>query len=405
MINKELLAFNVLTKPEKDLYTRIQSNAKFKSIEDIIKTRVGINNFYNFSITIKSTIIMRDIILNSQFISGWARSSQVLNDNDSKFAVYKFLTRDKEQTDNWIRMMEGLEAAGHSMDNMRSLIYLDSIGDYAISVDILHIVYLTLILDSMSKYVTNSDFRDEIEYFRDCFGTLLTEYDIDYHKFDTMLPYAVQDFPVINTKIKQDISAITKTDIYPVNATYSVVGQLFRHRTIIKTYTCQSYEEEVLLAQEYTTDYNYEDIGLHQDIAEKIKQFTANAKSMYDLCQGSIVPIVMTGTTGAIHKALCQRTCYINDSPQFKDAFNDFAKRYEGNKELELMPPCKFNGNNCYVGYVNESRRKGEEKTQIPCPIYCKAKGYTDDFDKAVEAPKTQWYIENLNYWSNVCKH
>jgi hypothetical protein len=113
----------------------------------------------------------------------------------------------------------------------------------------------------------------------------------------------------------------------------------------------------------------------------------------------------MTGTTGAIHKALCQRTCYINDSPQFKDAFNDFSKLYEGNKDLELMPPCKFNGNNCYVGYVNESRRKGEEKTQIPCPIYCKAKGYKDDFDNAVEAPKTQWYIENLKYWSNICKN
>ena len=49
MFNEQFLSFNVLTKPEKDLYNIIQSNAKFKSLADVIKTKVGINNFYNFS--------------------------------------------------------------------------------------------------------------------------------------------------------------------------------------------------------------------------------------------------------------------------------------------------------------------------------------------------------------------
>jgi hypothetical protein len=147
MINASLLSFEVLSKPEKELFKKIQSNAKFKSIGDVLKTKVGINNFYNFSICLTSSIVFRDIVLNSQFVSGWARSTQVLNDNDSKFAVYKFLTRTDEQTAKWIQMMEKLEADGHSMDNMRSLIYLDSISDYAISIDILHLLYLAIVLE------------------------------------------------------------------------------------------------------------------------------------------------------------------------------------------------------------------------------------------------------------------
>lgn len=50
MVNESFLEFNVLTKPEKDLFKKIQSNAKFKTISDVLKTKVGINNFYNFSI-------------------------------------------------------------------------------------------------------------------------------------------------------------------------------------------------------------------------------------------------------------------------------------------------------------------------------------------------------------------
>ena len=105
MFNEQFLSFNVLTKPEKDLFNVIQSNAKFKSLNDIIKTKVGINNFYNFSITLKSSILFRDIVLNSQFVSAWARSTQVLNDNDSKYARYKFLTKSEEETNKWINMI------------------------------------------------------------------------------------------------------------------------------------------------------------------------------------------------------------------------------------------------------------------------------------------------------------
>ena len=86
MINKSYLKFEVLTKSKKDLSKTVQSNAKFKTLSDVVRTKVGINNFYNFSIAIKSSIVMRDIIMNSGFVSGWARSSQVLNKTDSKFA-------------------------------------------------------------------------------------------------------------------------------------------------------------------------------------------------------------------------------------------------------------------------------------------------------------------------------
>ena len=41
MINTEYLNFNVITKPEKDLFKIIQSNAKFKTLTDVIKTKVG----------------------------------------------------------------------------------------------------------------------------------------------------------------------------------------------------------------------------------------------------------------------------------------------------------------------------------------------------------------------------
>ena len=124
-------------------------------------------------------------------------------------------------------------------------------------------------------------------------------------------------------------------------------------------------------------------IGMHKDIADGIVAFTADAKSVYDLCQGTIVPFVFSGTVGAIRKALSQRTCYINDSPQFKDAFDAFKKNHP---DMHLIPPCKLNTtetNSCYVGYVNESRRRGDEKTQICCQIYCKAKGYDVDFAKS----------------------
>ena len=153
MINKSYLKFEVLTKSKKDLFKTVQSNAKFKTLSDVVKTKVGINNFYNFSIAIKSSIVMRDIIMNSGFVSGWARSSQVLNKTDSKFAGYRFLTKDELRTKVWIQNMEHLQSKGHSQDNMRSLIYLDSVNDYAINLDLLHLLYLELVLDDMFQKI------------------------------------------------------------------------------------------------------------------------------------------------------------------------------------------------------------------------------------------------------------
>lgn len=65
MIQKQQLKFEVLSKPDRDLFKSVQSNAKFKTLSQVVNTKVGINNFYNFSIAVKSTIAMRDIILNS----------------------------------------------------------------------------------------------------------------------------------------------------------------------------------------------------------------------------------------------------------------------------------------------------------------------------------------------------
>lgn len=407
MINKQYLQFKVLTKPKKDLFKVVQANAKFKTLNDVLRTKVGINNFYNFSIAIESSIVMRDIILNSQFISGWARSSQVLNKTDSKFAGYRFLTRSEEDTNKWIRIMESLELQGHSMDNMRSLIYLDSITNYAISIDILHLLYLTIVLDSIYNNLdeTHDDLKDEIGFFLYKLNDLLYyEYDIDYAEYENMLGDAVRDFPVINSERQITVNDITGEYSYGIAATYSVIGQIWRHRTLVKKYAAQTYKELVEKAKSATANYDYSMIGMHKDVADGVVEFTADANSIYDLCQGSIVPFTFSGTVGAVHKALSQRTCYINDSPQFKDAFEAFKKNHPA---LKLLPPCKLNTtatNSCYVGYVNESRRRGEEKTQVPCPIYCKAKGYADDFAKAAEAPKTKWYIENLEFWGNVVK-
>ena len=402
MINRKLLDFKVLTKPKKDLYTIIQSNAKFKSLNDVIRTKVGINNFYNFSIAIKSSIAMRDVILNSQFVSGWARSTQVLNNNDSKFANYKFINKTEEDTKSWIAKMEKFESEGFSMDNMRSLIFLGSINDYAISIDLLHLIYLTLVLDNISTHTKDTSFRQEASFFRRKFDSLLRKYDVDYKEFSQMLNDALTDFPAIDVDNKVKIHDITKEQTYSISTVYSVIGQLWRHRTLIKQYDAETYKELVKTSKELTAKYDFEQIELAKEIADEVINQTNAAKSIYDLCQGSVLPIKFTGTTGAVYKALCQRTCFINDSPQFNEVFIKFE---ENNPKLFLLPPCKLNStetNKCYVSYVNESRIKGEEKTQICCPVYAKARGYKEVFENSKQSKKAQWYCKNLTGWSKI---
>lgn len=406
MIREEYLKFAVFQKPDRDLYKHVQANAKFKTLSDVVRTKVGINNFYNFGIAVESSIVMRDIILNSQFVSGWARSSQVLNSTDSKFAAYRFLTKTVDETESWIKMMEELESKGHSMDNMRSLITLDSITNYAFSIDILNLLYLTIVLDSIYNHLdsTYEDLKTEIEFFLRKFDCLLCGgYGIAYVNFKkSMLDDALRNFPAIDVEKLVKLEDITGEHVYSINATYSVIGQIWRHRMLVKKYGKETYSSLVCKAKSLTSKYDFNLIGMDKEIADKVIETTIDAKSIYGLCQGSIVPFEFSGTVGAIHKALSQRTCFINDSPQFKDAFDLFKMNHP---DLKLLPPCKLNTtatNNCYVGYVNESRRRGEEKTQVVCPIYCKAKGYEEDLKTTLDASKTKWYVDNLDYWKNV---
>lgn len=400
MSNLWHLDFNVLQKPDKDFYKTIQSNAKFKSLEQVIRTKVGINNFYNFSIAFKSSIIMRDIVMNSMFVSGWARSSQVLNNTDSKFAGYRFLTKSANETNEWVAKMEKLEAAGHSMDNMRCLITLDMITDYAINIDLLHLIYLGVVLNFVANNLdeTHKDLFEECMYFYSKIEDLLNaDFDIDLSDFYDMLYDALRDFNVcLFGRSKASLDEITKERVYQLDVTYSVVGQIFRHRTLVKHYRTNNYHAFVNEAQLLTSKCNYKDIGVHYEISQLIQEITLNANNIYQLCQGSIVPIEISGTTGAIYKAFCQRACYINDTPHFKDAFDAFLK---DNPDLKLIPPCKFNGGNCYVGYVNESRLKGEEKTQIVCPVWAKSNCNTETFKNSLDTSKSQWYLNNIEMW------
>ena len=401
-INTDLLSFNVLAKPDKDFFKIVQANAKFKTLKDVIMTKVGINNFYNFSIAIKSTIVLRDILLNSQFVSGWARSSQVLNSTDSKFSVYKFFNKNEEETAAWIKTMEDLEQRGHSMDNMRSMIWLGSMTEFAMSIDLLHLVYLALVLDSIASALDekNEALKAETSFFLEKISSLLSdEYEVNFKDYSSMLNDAFRDFNAVDSPKSASLADITQEKVFSINATYSVVGQVWRHRTVVKRYAQDTYSEVVETSKSLTAGYDFNEIELHKEIADNVKKMTTEAEDIYSLVQGSIVAIQFSGTIGAIHKMLCQRTCYINDSPQFKDAFELFKSSYP---ELKLLPPCKLNStstNSCYVSYVNESRRKNEEKTQVPCPVYCKARGYKEDFCKAFESAKTQWYLENLDYW------
>ena len=67
----------------KDVWKNIVQNAKFDKIEQILATKVGINNFLHISINFQTSVLLRDIIVNSPFVSAWGRSTQVLNDTDS----------------------------------------------------------------------------------------------------------------------------------------------------------------------------------------------------------------------------------------------------------------------------------------------------------------------------------
>lgn len=397
-MNLDNLSFDVLQKPDKDLYKIIQSNAKFKSLNDVVKTKVGINNFYNFSIAIKSSILMRDIILNCPYVSGWARSSQVLNDGDSKFDVYKFIHTNEDEEFMIKAELKELENKGHSMDNMRCLIPLGTITDYAMNIDLLTLVYLALTLRDMKLDAQACGLDviilDELMFFYSKIIDLLNEYELQLDSFDAMLKDATMAFNPINVSGSYNFYDNTKSCVLDLDVTYSVVGQLFRHRTLFKRYRANSYARLVEMSQLLTETTNLEEIGIHTDIAQIVKAETAIAKNAYQLVQGSIIPIQITGTDAALHKALCQRICYINDTPHFKDAIEKFGKH---RPDLKLVPPCRMLGKTCYVGYVNESRLRGEEKTQIVCPIWANANCTKEEQQIAMYSDKTKWYFDNID--------
>jgi hypothetical protein len=406
------LKFDILQKPEKDLYKTIQANAKFKSLNDVVKTKVGINNFYNFSIAIKSSILMRDIILNCPYVSGWARSSQVLNDSDSKFDGYQFIHTNEDEEFMLRAELKELEKLGHSMDNMRCLIPLGTITDYAINIDLLTLVYLALVLHEfkVDTQATNTNIFmfEEVYYFYCEIANLLSEYGISVGEFGSMAKDANMDFNPINaTGAFYKFEDNTKSCVLDLDVTYSVVGQLFRHRTLFKRYRPDCYLNLVRMSKQLTEKADLESIGIHKDIAEIVKADTAIAKNAYELMQGSIIPISITGTDAALHKALSQRICYINDTPHFKDAIEKFQ---EYRPDLKLVPPCKMLGKTCYVGYVNESRLKGEEKTQMHCPIWSYKNEIVNDeqLKNTLYADKTKWYFDNIpcyhDFLNNVTK-
>jgi hypothetical protein len=415
MINKELLKFSVIQQPEVDLYKIIQSNAKFKSLSDVLRTKVGINNFYSFSLAFKSSILMRDVIMNSPYVSGWARSSQVLNKTDSKFDNYQFVYENEEYpSTHIIDTLKMLESEGYSMDNMRCLIPVSMLTDYAINVDLLTLTYLAVTLFNMCDFNPGSDelIAIEAKYFYKNIVALLKDYDIDVRCYlDIFKDNAMYTFNPVNANnyAKYDFSSITMSKVYDLKVTYSVLGQLFRHRTLYKRYNAKSYDDLLAITKGSTYDFadRYETIGIPEKVASKILVATYKATTCYEILQGSIVPISITGTTSAMYKALGQRTCYINDTPHFKDTFEAFEQE---NPTLKLMPPCKFNGSTCYVGYVNQARlsNTNEELTQIPCPIWCKANMNNEDVDmqkeleNSLSSSKTKWYIDNLESWNKV---
>jgi hypothetical protein len=116
----------------------------------------------------------------------------------------------------------------------------------------------------------------EINWFLEKIGWLLDEYIVDQYNtswrdfINPMLDAAFFDFPAINGK-KIDIADITKEDVYNVSATYSVIGQIWRHRTLVKQYSAHTYKEEVEAAKICTTLYNYNEIGMHREVSELVK--------------------------------------------------------------------------------------------------------------------------------------
>jgi hypothetical protein len=85
-LNSKVTAISLSDRNE---WKKIVANAKFTQISQLLKTKVGINNFIHLVLNFETSLLLRDIIVNSPFVSAWGRSTQVLNKTDSAFSVYR----------------------------------------------------------------------------------------------------------------------------------------------------------------------------------------------------------------------------------------------------------------------------------------------------------------------------
>lgn len=400
-----LTSISIQNKPEKDFFKSIVANAKFNSLQQVLNVRVGINNFANFSFICKSSLLMRDVVLNSPYVSAWARSTQVLNDTDSKYSIYRSAIDENDSYNlKLITQMEDLFKDNHTQDNIRCLVPLNSLTEYAFTCDIMTLVYMSFMLEKIVN--SQSSLKPEAEVFFDYLLEVFDSYNISLN--DLRASYTDQlkyQFQSIGSNDKS-LSLLTGLESYYLNTTYSVVGQLFRHRTLYKKFQHNSlstqsnnYIENLLIDSKHLTSIeDYREIDLHPEVSELIKSNTKNANNIYQLLQGSIIPIELNGTPESIRKMLSQRSCCINDTAHFKHIFIDFKNRHPNSS---IYPPCKNNVKKfgCYVGYVNESRVKGEEKTQVPCPIWSDIHLPEALAKQSRNNKKFEWYYNSLTSW------
>ena len=374
-INAKVTAISL---SERDEWKKIIANAKFTEISQLLKTKVGINNFIHLILNFETSILLRDIIVNSPFVSAWARSTQVLNKTDSAFSVYRPVRSEfTEYHKDMIATMEQLYKAGHIQDNIRMLIPLGSITNYAISIDIMTCVKLILVLDSVT-----GDLGDEAHAISDQLFSILSEnYGITQEVIDGVKESYLYDIDKDFQYMSKDLSKITGLEVISAPVTYSVIGQIIRHRTVFKNFNIDLSESRIL-----THDYAYSFIETPDEISKIVKDITRNTCSVYGLLQGSILTVNFSGFKPYVTKMFNQRSCCINDTKQFA-----------GIIPASSIPPCKCNVEKfgCYVEYVNQSRLKNEELTQTPCPIWSESQGIT----KFTSNPKYDYFYKNITSW------
>ena len=234
----------------KDVWKNIVQNAKFDKIEQILATKVGINNFLHISINFQTSVLLRDIIVNSPFVSAWGRSTQVLNDTDSKFSVYRSVRSDIDNT-VMIEKMEELLRTNHVQDNIRMIVPLGSITNFAINVDIMTLVKLIMTLDCVQQDLKTEALLIKAELEK----IALESFDITHEIIESVSNSYKDDIKRDFNYLTKDLKVITGVDVISAPVTYSVVGQILRHRTILK-----NVDFNLDAVKQYTANYDFESI-------------------------------------------------------------------------------------------------------------------------------------------------